>query len=622
MSMFDLVTKHKRLLQVVLALLILPFAFWGVESYTRASRDGNEAASVDGTPVTLREFSEEVRRQQDRIRQVLGAGADPAALDTPEMRLAILDSMISQRLVTNEVASAHIALSKEAVVKSILSAPEFQENGKFSPERYAGYLRAAGVSDEGNVARLRLEIPASQLAGAIAGSAFEPRTTSARLAAIEGEKREVAEAFIAAESFLARVKPDEAAAKAFYESHLADFKVPERVRAEFVVLSADAIAQAEGATEAEVKAAYEARSATLGEPEQRRASHILLPTKEEAERVLAEARRNPQAFAELAKKHSQDSGSAANGGDLGMNPRGGLASKELEDAVFRLKANEIGDVVQSQFGFHVVRLTAIQQAKVRPFEDVRKEIAAEIAKQKGAKKFAEAAESFNNLVYEQSDSLKPAAERFKLNIGSTGWFSRQAPGEAGLLAHPKLLAAVFSPDATRQRRNTDAVEVAPGVLVAARVLEHQPEAQRPFAEVKADVERRLARREAAALARKEGEAKLAELRKGAEAGVAWSAPKTVSRQETQGLSQAAIRSIMSADAARPPAYAGIERGEDGYALFRIARVIPAAPAAGPQAAELQARFDQRAGAAQLDAYVASLRARAKIQVNQANLERK
>jgi peptidyl-prolyl cis-trans isomerase D len=622
MSMFDLVTRNKRLLQVVLAVLILPFAFWGVESYTRASREGNEVASVDGTPVTVREFSDELRRQQDRVRQVLGAGADPAALDTPEMRQAILDSLISQRLVTNEVTSAHIALSKDAVVKSILSAPEFQENGKFSPERYAGYLRAAGLSDEGNVARLRLEIPASQLAGAIAGSAFEPRTTSARLAAIEGEKREFAEAFIAAESFLARVKPDEAAAKAFYESHLADYKVPERVRAEFVVLSADAIAQAEGATEAEVKAAYDARAATLGEPEQRRASHILLPTKEEAEKVLAEARRNPQSFAELAKKHSQDSGSAASGGDLGTNPRGGLASKELEDAVFRLKANEIGDVVQSQFGYHVVRVTGIQPAKVRPLEEVRKEIAAEIAKQKGTKKFAEAAESFSNMVYEQSDSLKPAAERFKLKIGSTGWFSRQAPAEAGLLAHPKLLAAVFSPDATRQRRNTDAVEVAPGVLVAARVLEHQPEAQRPFAEVKADVERSVARREAAALARKEGEAKLAELRKGKDSGVAWSAAKTVSRQETQGLSQAEIRRILSADPARLPAYAGIERGEDGYALFRIDRVIPAGPASGPQAAESQARYDQRAGAAQLDAYVASLRARARIQVNQANLERK
>jgi len=620
--MFDLVTKHKRLLQVILAILVLPFAFWGVESYTRAGRGGNEVASVDGIPVTLREFSDELRRQQDRMRQLLGAGADPAALESPEMRLAILDSLISQRLITNAVANAHAALSRDAVVASILASPEFQVDGKFSAERYAGYLRAAGLSDDGNVDRLRLEIPASQLAAAVAGSAFEPRTSSARLAAIEAEKREVAEAFVSADAFLSRVKPDEAAAKAYYESHLADFKVPERVRAEFVVLSAEAIGQAEGASEAEIKTAYDAKAATLGEPEQRRASHILLAGKDEAGKVLAEARKSPQSFAELAKKHSQDSGSAANGGDLGMNPRGALASKELEEAIFRLKAGEIGDVVTSPFGFHVVRVTAIQPAKLRPIEEVRKELAAEIIKQKGMKKFAEAAESFNNMVYEQSDSLKPAAERFKLKIENTGWFSRQALGEAGPLANPKLLAAIFSPDATRQKRNTDAVEVAPGVLVAARVLEHQPEAQRPFAEVRADVERRLARREAVALARKEGEAKLLELRKGADAGITWAAAKTVSRQETQGLPQAAIRRIMSTDAAKLPAFAGLERGEEGYALYRIAKVIPGGPAAGPQAAELQARFDQRAGAAQLDAYVSSLRARAKVEVNQANLERK
>jgi len=612
--MFDLVTKHKRLLQVVLGLLILPFAFFGIDSYTRAGRHPGEAASVDGTPISSRELSDETRRQLDRLRQMLGAGADPAALDTPEMRLAILESLISQRLVTNQIADGHLALSKEAVVANILASPEFQDNGKFSPERYAGYLRAVGLSDEGNVAKLRLEIPASQLASAIASSAMEPRSVTSRLAAIEAEKREVAEAFLPAEAYLARVKSDEAAIKAFYDSHLADYKVPERLRAEYLLLSADALGQGETATEAEIKAAYDAKAAGMGEPEQRRASHILLATKEEGAKVLAEVRKNPQAFAELAKKHSQDSGSAANGGDLGMNPRGALASKALEDAVFARKLNEIDDVVQSEFGFHVLRVTAIQPGKQRSLEDARKELADAIVKQKGAKGFAEAAEGFNNMVYEQSDSLKPAAERYKLKIQNTGWFSRQAPGELGLLANPKLLAALFSQDSIKQRRNTDAVEVAPGVLAAARVLEYQPETLRPFAEVKAEVERRLAHREAAALARKDGEVKLAELRKGDAAGLTWDAAKTVSRQEPQGLSQAAMRKVMAADAAKLPAYAGLERGEEGYALYRIGKVIAAEAKPGPQLAEQQARFDRQAGGAQLDAYVAALRAKAKIEV--------
>lgn len=620
--MFDFVAKHKRLLQGILVLAIIPFVFFGLESYTRSVGSREDAASVDGTPVTVREFGDEMRRQQERLRQVLGANADPAVLDTPEMHLAILESLVSQRLLTNEVANAGLAMSKQEVVMSILAAPDFQEGGKFSSERYANYLRTVGLSDEGNVLKLRYELPASRLAGAIAGSAFQPRAVAARLAALQAEKREVAEAFIAAEPLLARVKTDDAAVKAHYEANLAEYRVPERVRAEYLVLSAEELARGESVSEAELKAAYEAAASRFGAAEQRRASHILLASKAEADKVLAEARANPQGFAELAKKYSQDSGSAANGGDLGMNPRGSLASKPLEDAIFSLKPNELGEVVQSEFGFHVVRLVAIQPGKTRSLDEVRADLSAEIAKQKGAKKFAEAAEGFNNLVYEQSDSLKPAAERYKLKIATTGWFTRQGSAEIGPLANAKLLAALFSPDTIKQKRNTDAVEVSPGVLVAARVLEHQPEAQRPLEEVKADVARKLARREAAALAKKEGEEKLAALAKGGDAGLTWAAAKTVSRQDPQGLPAAALRKIMTADTAKLPAYAGMERGDEGYVVYRIAKVIPAEANTGPQATEIQARLDQQAGTDQLDAYIASLRAKAKVELKPANLEKK
>jgi len=620
--MFDFVAKHKRILQVVLGLTIIPFAFFGLESYTRSVGSAGDVASIDGAPVSQREFADEMRRQQDRLREVLGRNADLSVLDTPEMRLAVLETLISQRLVMAEVASGRLALAKEDVVAGILAAPEFQEGGKFSSERYTGYLRARGISDEGNVAQLRLEIPAARLAGAIGATAFQPRAVAARLIALEGEKREVAEAFIPAEAFLARVKADPAKAKAYYDANRAEFKIPERVRAEYLVLSAEDLAAGETATDAELKAAYDARASQLGSAEQRRASHILLKTKAEAEKVLAEARQAPQRFAELAKKYSQDTGSAENGGDLGMNAKGALASKSLEEAIFKLGDGEFGGVVQSEFGFHVIRLTGIQAAKAASFDDMKKDLSAEIAKQKGARKFTEAADAFNNLVYEQSDSLKPAAERFKLKLATTGWLTRQPSPEQGLLAHPKLLAALFSPDAIQQRRNTDAVEVAPGVLVAARVAEHLPEATRPYEEVRAEVERRLARREAAMLAQKEGAEKLALLAKGGDAGMQWSAAKTVSRREAQGIAPAALRRIMTADASKLPAHAGAERGDQGYAIYRISKVIPGEYKPDPQSAEALAALDRQAGAEQFDAYVASLRARAKVEIKLANLEKK
>jgi peptidyl-prolyl cis-trans isomerase D len=620
--MFDFVAKHKRLLQLVLVLTTVPFVFFGLESYTRSRGGSNDAATVDGTSISMREYSEEMRRQQDRLRQVLGQDADLSQFDTQEIRTAVVESLVAQRLLTNEVAKEHIAISKEEVVAAILAAPEFQEGGKFSSERYANYLRVVGQTDESNVHRLRLEMPAARLAGAINASAFVPRSVAARLVELNGEKREVAEAFIPAEPFVARVKLDDAKIKAFYDANPSEFKVPERVRAEYVVLSAEELGRGEGASEAELKAAYDARAAQYAVAEQRRASHILVATREEAEKILAEARKSPQQFAELAKKHSQDTSSAQKGGDLGLNARGALASKALEDAIFRLKPNEIGDVVQTEFGFHVIRVTAVQPGKSRPLEEVRKELAAEIAKQKGGKKFAEMAEGFNNLVYEQSDSLKPAAERYKLKVATSGWLTRQGSADSGPLGHPKLLAALFSPDATRQKRNTDAVEIAPGVLVAARVAEHQPEAQRPFDEVKAEIARKLARREALAMARKDGEEKLAALAKGENAGLQWSAAKTVSRQEPGGLDQAALRKVMTANATKLPAYAGVERGELGYALYRIGKLIAAAARPDAQNRELFGRLDQQAGAEQFETYVSSLRARATVNIRTANLERK
>ena len=620
--MFDYVAKHKRILQVILGLTFIPFAFFGLESYTRGIGGAGDVANVNGSPISQREFVEELGRQQERLRAMVGREVDVAELITPQVRQSILESMIAQRLVTSEVIDTRIAMAKDEVVASIVTAPEFQEGGKFSSERYLLFLRSRNLTDEANVAQLRLDIPASRIASAIATTAFRPRAVALQLLALESQKREVAEAFIAADRFLPQVKLDEARIKAYYDANAAEFRVPERVRAEYIVLSAEALAKAEGVSDAELKAAYDARASQFGVAEQRRASHILLPTKEEAEKLAAEARKAPQNFGDLARTHSQDTGSAENGGDLGLVARDGLASKKLEQAVFAMKPGEIAGPVESEFGFHVIRLAAIQPGKARSFDEVKQELAAEIGRQKAQKKFAESADGLNNMVYEQSDSLKPAAERYQLKLQTTGWFARQPSPELGVLAHPKLMAALFSPDSIQQRRNTDAIEVAPGVLVAARVAEHQPAAQRPFAEAKADVERKLARREALVLAQKEGAERLAALAKGAEEGLSWSAVKTVSRRDAQGIAAAALRRVMTAEVSKLPAYVGSERGDQGYAIYRISKVIAAEPAAGQQNAEELARIDQQAGAEQLDAYVAALRARAKIEINPANLEKK
>jgi len=384
-----------------------------------------------------------------------------------------------------------------------------------------------------------------------------------------------------------------------------------------VVLSADNLARQEPVTDEELKHAYDARASAFRVEEQRRASHILVKTKEEADKIVAELKKNPNAFGDLAKKQSQDTGSAEKGGDLGWFGRG-MMVKPFEDAAFGMKQGELR-VAQSEFGFHVIKLTGVQEGKSRPFDEVKKELAADLTKQKAQKKYAESSDAFGNMVYEQSESLKPAAERFKLQIQTTGWITKSARQELGALDNPKLLAALFSRDAIVNKRNTDAIEVAPNTLVAARVVAHEPEAQRKFEEVKEEIAETLRRQEASRLAEQDGASKLAQLQKGEQASVTWSAPKLVSRRDAQGLPNDVLRKVVAADASKLPAYIGLPMSGLGYTILRISKVLPGQPADDPGRDQ---RVANAVGQADFEAFLTSLKGRADISINSGNFEKK
>jgi peptidyl-prolyl cis-trans isomerase D len=301
-----------------------------------------------------------------------------------------------------------------------------------------------------------------------------------------------------------------------------------------------------------------------------------------------------------------------------------------------MKEGQISDVVESEFGFHVIQLTGVRKqdgkeerrsshilipapADARPFEAMRGEVEAELKKARTQRRFSETADAFQNMVYEQPDSLKPAAERFKLKLETSDWLTRAGGEEKSPLGNRKLVSALFSQDALRNKRNTDAVEVAPGTLVAARVLEHQPAAQRKLEEVKDDIAAMLRRQEAAELARKDGDAKLEQLRKGAGESVKWGQARTVSRRDPQDLPLEVLRPVMSADVSKLPAYVGLPVGDAGYMLVRVSKVLEGDP---KQAGDPLPRAAALSGTAQYEAYLASLRKQADVSVNQANLEKK
>jgi len=628
--MFDFVKTRKRVIQVILALIIVPFAFFGLESYTTSLSDSNDLAKVNGNPITQREFTEELSRQQERFRNVFGREADLSALDTPESRIALLDSLIGQRLVGVAALKGNLLVSDDLLREVIARTPAFQSDGRFSMSNYEALLSARGMTAAGYEAQLRYDLGTGVLVRAISETAIPGGTVARRLAALEEEAREASVATVPADAFLAQVSLDDAQLKSYYDSNQGDFRAAERLRAEYVVLAAADLAKGAPPTQAEIQAAYEARAGRVQAQEQRRASHILVTLAPDAsesdrkaarakiERILSQVKKSPGRFAELAKQYSQDPGSAEKGGDLGFFGRG-MMVKPFEDAIFAMKEGEISGVVETEFGYHIIRLTGIQASKGRSLEAMRAELTEEVQRQKGLRKFTEAAEAFSNMVYEQPDSLTPVADQFKLEIRTTGWTTRNGGAELGKLNSKKLLNALFSGDSIEGRRNTDAIEVAPNTLVAARVVEHQADRQRSFDEVRGEVERILRRREAAKLAQKEGEAKLAQLARGGDVRLKWSASKPVSRRNPQGLPQEMLRRVLAADVSKLPAYLGMDGGDDGYVLIRISKVVPAPAKTDAQQAADLARAERQAGLAQYEAYVASLRAQADVSINKDKL---
>jgi len=590
--MFEFIRTHQRLMQFLLLLFIFPsFAFFGIEGYTSFRESGNAVAEVAGKSITQQEFDAAQREQMERFRQMFGTQFDPKMLDTPEARQNILDGLIAQRVLANEAANRNLSISDQTLRQTILATPGLAgEDGKFDVERYKSLLATQGMTPTIYEARLRHDLAVQQVGEAVEATAFSPKTIANRLSDLNDQEREVQELLFKASDYLAQVKVTDDMLKAYYDKYGSQFEISEQVKAEYVVLNSDAVASQISVGDADIKAYYEQNAKRFTEDEQRRASHILIKAgkedsasakaaKEKAEKLLSQLRKNPADFAKLAKENSQDPGSAERGGDLEYFGKG-MMVKAFEDVAFTLKQGEISNVVESEFGYHIIQLTGIRPASVKSLDEVRAQITAEIKKQLAAKKFAELAEQFGNMVYEQADSLKPVADKLALKVETVSGLTRkpnQAVAQEAPYNQPKFLSALFSEDALKNKRNTEALEVAANTLIAGRVVEYKPVSRRPFDEVKSAIREKVALMEADALAQKAGEAKLAAFTSNGEAS-GFAAPKLVSRTKPQGLSGEALKAVMMADAGKLPGYVGVDLGPQGFGVYRINKIAqPASP---------------------------------------------
>ena len=625
--MFDFVRNHTRLALGFMLLLIIPsFVFFGVQGYSRFNDATNDTvAKVDGQSITRAEWDDSHKRYVDQLRRQ-APNIDAAKLDTPALRRDTLDGIVRERLLLAAANQLHLFPTDARMARLFDSDPQYAglrgPDGRISREALVGMGLTPVLFDQ----RLRQDLGLKQVVGGILATV--PSSATPASAALDAfmQRRAVQLQRFETATYRDKVKPTDAEIEAYYKANEMLFRANEQARIEYVVLDLAALGQGQSLNEADVRKAYTEGAARFTVPEERRASHILIAAdrdkpaterqqaKARAETLLAEARKNPAGFADLARKNSADPGSAAAGGDLDFHPRGDM-TPPFDDALFKLKAGEISAVVETDFGFHIIMLNAVRGGQAKAFEEVRAELEAEMRKTLAQKRWAEAAETFTNTVYEQSDSLKPVIDKLKLDKKTATVQRRAAAGATGLLTSAKLLDAVFGNDAVRNKRNTDAVETGPNQLVSARVLEHTPARTLPLAEVRERVRGRVVEEQAAALARTEGQARVAALNAGPGAEPL-PVVVTVSRLQAQGLPKALMDAALRADPAKLPAVLGVDLGGEGYAVMRVMQVLPREPAPGGEE-PLRAQYAQAWATAEAEAYVNALKKRYKAEIKPA-----
>jgi peptidyl-prolyl cis-trans isomerase D len=582
-------------------------------------------ARIEGNDITRPEWDQQHRVETDRIRQQ-SPNVDPTLLDSDALRYATLERMVRDRVLAAAAAKANMTVSEDRLSRMFAQdaglAAFRTPDGKFDRE---AFQRVTGRTPEQYEASVRSEMATQQVLLGVSGTAFTPPTLAATTINAFYDSREIQVARFSPDSFASKVTVSDADIESYYKDHTSQFQAPEQASIEYLVLDLEAAKKNIVINDADLQTYYKENSARFGTKEERRASHILITApasmpaadrekaKAKAEGLLAEVKKSPASFADVARKNSQDPGSAEKGGDLDFVTRGAMV-KPFEDAMFSLQKGEISGIVETEFGYHIIHLTDIKPAVVPPFEQVRATIENDVRAQQATQEFAKAAETFTDAVYQTPDSLKPAAEKLKLTIQTAANVGRTpAPGATGPLASRNFLSALFAPDSLERKQNTEAIEVGSSQLASGRVTQYTAAHAVPLADVKAKIRAQLVTERAAVLAKTEGEAKLAAWTAKAD-GATFGSPMTVSRRDAQSQPLPVIDAALRADAGKLPALVGVDLGTQGYAVVRVTKIVPRTPPAPELAKQEQSQVGQSIAAAEDAAYYDLLKARFKAEI--------
>jgi len=626
--MFDFVRNNTKIMMAILVLLIIPsFVLFGLEGYSRFNDKGAVVAKVNGNKINQTDWDAAHKREVDRIRASM-PNIDAKLFDTSEAKYATLERLVRDQVISAAAQKMQLVASDTRLARELQQSPEIaalrKADGKLDMERYKQLAASQGMTPEMFEMQVRADLSNRQVIQGVQASAYATSAQTQTAMNAFMQRREVQIFNFPAADYLGKITVADADLQAYYDKNKDKYQSSESADIEYIVLDIESLRQSITLNEQDLKSYYEQNLQRLSSKEERRASHILITAAKDApeaekktarakaEELLKLVKTKPASFADVARKNSQDPGSAVKGGDLDFFGRGAMV-KVFEDAAFSMKKSDISDLVESEFGYHIIQLTDIKAAKAQSFESLRPSMEADLKKQQAQRKYAELAETFSNTVYEQSDSLKPVADKLKLNIQKASQVARQATQNRGALSHPSLLQAIFSEASLQKQRNTEAIEVAPSTLVSARVVKHQPAATLPLAEVKEFVKRALTQEKAAEMAKAQGEQRLTALKASTGSDNLANAI-VISREKPQRQMPKVVEAILRADPNKLPSVSGVDLGVQGFAVVRVTKILP--PEAENKELMLQAQqqFTQLWGTAETQAYITQLKTMMKAEI--------
>ena len=503
---------------IILGILFVAFAFFGLNSYLQSSA-ANYAATVNDQEISLARHQRAYQQLRTRMTDMLGENFDPAQLNEDILKANALQQLINEELLLQAAEAEGFAASNQLVAASINAIGAFKEDGVFSKKLYERILGYQGIRPPEFEYSLKQEIIANQYRDAIRRTAAATAGGLNQAYMLEGQQRQFNYLVLPLQSFSEALEITDQDIEDYYAAHRETFMTPERIRLQYLELDIATLDPGIEVDEQALQVLYEEQSAKYVTPEERQARHILVALLPDADETATTAALEKaqgivarldtgESFEDLAKELSDDPGSAASGGDLGFFGRG-MMDPEFENAVFGLQQGERSQPVKSAFGYHVIELVDIKPEVAIPLADVRDELANQLLAEERSNLFYEQSENLSSLAFEQPDTLQGAADELQLELKESDWISKR--GGTGIGENSTVIEAAFSEDVLLNGNNSASLEIAPDHIVVIRVLEHQEASQQSLEEVRADVELLARDMKARELAEARGKEILADL---------------------------------------------------------------------------------------------------------------